>query len=46
MKSKDYGKPSRRLITEAVLIDNLVDAQTMNSRREWTYTNLNKVRIP
>ena len=46
LKSKDYGKPSRRLITEAVLIDNLVDAQTMNSRREWTYTNLDKIRIP
>ena len=46
VKSKDFGKPSRRLITEAVLIENLVDEQTMNSRREWTYTNLNKIRVP
>ena len=46
LKSRDYGKPSRRLITEAILIDNLSDAQTMNSKRVWSYTNLNKVRVP
>ena len=43
--SKEYGRPSRRLITESILIDNLSDAEVMNSKREWTYTNLNKVRV-
>ena len=43
--SKDYGKPSRRLITESILIENVSAAETMNSKKEWTYTNLNKVQV-
>ena len=43
--SKDYGKPSRRLITESILIENLPTHETMNSKKEWTYTNLNKVQV-
>ena len=41
--SKCFGKPSRRLITEAVMIEELKDNEVMNSRREWSYTCLNKV---
>ena len=41
--SKCFGKPSRRLITEAVMIEELEDNEVMNSRREWSYTCLNKV---
>ena len=40
-----FGKPSRRMITEAVYIDELKDSETMNSRREWSYTKLNKVVV-
>ena len=43
--SRDYGKPSRRLITESIMIDSLKEDETMNSKREWTYADLNKVRI-
>ena len=38
-----YGKPSRRMITEAVLINELSDAETMNSKREWSFVELDKV---
>ena len=41
--SRCYGKPSRRMITEAVLIEELDEEETMNSRKEWTYTRLDKV---
>ena len=41
--SRCYGKPSRRMITEAVLIEELNEEETMNSRKEWTYTRLDKV---
>ena len=40
-----YGKPSRRMINEAVYIDELKDEETMNSRREWSYVKLNKVVV-
>ena len=43
--SKDYGKASRRLITESIMIETLPIAETMNSKKEWTYTNLNKVNV-
>ena len=43
--SQCYGKPTRRMIHEAVLIDELEDDETMNSRREWSYVKLNKVRV-
>ena len=38
-----YGKPSRRMITEAVLINELSDTETMNSRKEWSFVELDKV---
>ena len=40
-----FGKPSRRLITEAVMIDQLNGNETMNSKREWSYTKLDKVQV-
>ena len=42
---RDYGKPSRRLITESIAIGRLREDETMNNKREWTYTDLNKVSI-
>ena len=41
--AKCFGKPTRWKITEAVLIDELSDNQTMNNKKEWTYTELNKL---
>ncbi len=38
-----FGKPSRRRISEAVLIDELPEEKTMNSRKEWSYIKLSKV---
>ena len=40
-----FGKPSRRMISEAVMIEQLKDNETMNNKREWTYTRLNKVNV-
>ena len=42
---RSFGKPSRRLITEAVRIEEVNDCEAMNSKMEWTYTNLNKVNV-
>ena len=41
--SECFGKPSRRMITEAVMIEQLKENETMNSKQEWTYTKLNKI---
>ena len=41
-----YGKPSRRLITEAVMIDEIPPDKTMNSKSEWSYVKLAKVQVP
>ena len=38
-----YGKASRRMITEAVLIGELENNETMNSKTEWSYTKLYKL---
>jgi hypothetical protein len=38
-----FGKPSRRLITEAVMIDEIPEGRTMNNRAEWSYIKLAKV---
>ena len=43
--AKCFGKPSRRMITEAVLIDELSEQDTMNSKSEWNYVKLNKIRM-
>ena len=40
-----YGKPSRRMITEAVLINELTEDETMNSKREWSFVELDKVTV-
>ena len=40
-----YGKPSKRLITEAVMIEEIADNSTMNSKSEWTYIKLSRVGI-
>ena len=33
------------MITEAVLIGELPEEETMNNRSEWNYTNLNKMNL-
>jgi hypothetical protein len=43
--SRCFGKPTRRLITEAVAIDELTPDMTMNNKAEWSYVNLSKVNI-
>ena len=40
-----YGKPSRRMITEAVMIGEIPDDHTMNNKSEWNYMNLSKMSI-
>ena len=42
--SKCFGKPTRRMITEAVKIGELKDDESMNSKKEWTYIALDKIR--
>ena len=39
-----FGRPSRRMITEAVLIDEVPEEKTMNSKGEWAFIKLSKVR--
>ena len=43
--AKCYGKPTKRMITEAVYIGELCDNETMNNRSEWNYTNLAKMHL-
>ena len=43
--SECFGKPSKRMITEAVMIEQLDDSETMNSKREWTFTKLDKIYL-
>ena len=43
--AKCYGKPSKRMITEAVQIGEIPEGQTMNNRNEWNYANLMKVNL-
>ena len=40
-----YGRPSRRMITEAVLINELTEGETMNSKHEWSFVELDKVSV-
>jgi hypothetical protein len=42
---KSFGKPSRRMIVESVMIEQLGKEETMNSKKEWTYVKLNKVQV-
>ena len=41
--SKCFGKPSRRMITEAVIIGEIDEEESMNHKREWTYVALDKI---
>ena len=45
IKSKCFGEPTRRMISEAVLINELSDDETLNSRHEWTYVKLPRASI-
>ena len=36
--SRCFGKPSWRMITEAVRIGELEEEETMNNKSEWSYT--------
>ena len=38
-----YGDATKRQIAEAVLIDELTEEETMNSKSEWNYINLKKI---
>jgi hypothetical protein len=40
-----YGKPSRRMITEAVMIGEVPDDMTMNGKNEWSFIKLAKVQV-
>ena len=40
-----YGDATKRQIAEAVLIDELTEEETMNSKNEWNYINLKKINI-
>ena len=40
-----FGKPSKRMITESVMIEQLSETETMNNKREWTFTKLDKVHL-
>ena len=42
---KCFGKPSKRMISESVMIEQLRDDETMNGKQEWTYVKLNKVQV-
>ena len=41
--SRCFGEPTTRLITEAILINQLSDEETLNSKTEWTYVKLPRV---
>lgn len=43
VKDRNFGKPTRRLMTEGVRIENLRVENAMNGKKEWTYVQLNKV---
>ena len=42
---KCFGKPSKRMISESVMIEQLTEDETMNGKQEWTYVKLNKVQV-
>ena len=43
--SRCFGEPTTRMITEAVLIDQLSNDKTLNSKNEWTYVKLPNATI-
>ena len=40
IKDSMYGKPSKRMIGEAVYINDLLESEAMNGKMEWTFVNL------
>ena len=40
-----YGKPTERMISEAVLIQDLPSKHSLNSKAEWSYVKLPKVTV-
>ena len=43
--SKNFGDPTKRLITESIRIDELDDEELLNSKKEWSYVRLPNVLI-
>ena len=43
--SKCFGEPTARMISEAVLIDELNDNETLNSKTEWNYVKLPRAQL-
>ena len=40
-----YGKPTARMITEAVMINELPEENSLNSKAEWMYVRLPRVEV-
>ena len=40
-----YGKPTARMITESVMIEELPEDNSLNSKAEWTYVRLPRVEV-
>ena len=43
--SQNFGDPTKRLITESIMIDELIDEDLMNSKKEWSYVRLPSASI-
>ena len=43
--SRCYGKPTSRMISEAVHIQEMPEEHSLNSKAEWTYVKLPRVAI-
>ena len=42
---KQFGKPSKRLISEAVRIERMDNRRAMNNKNEWSYVCLNRTSV-
>ena len=42
---KRFGKPSKRLISEAVRIERMDNRRAMNNKNEWSYVCLNRTSV-
>ena len=40
-----YGKPTARIVSEAVLIEDLPTELSLNSKAEWNYVSLPRVTV-
>ena len=43
--SRCFGKPTRRMITEAVMINEMDDEESMNNKNEYGYVKMPKVNV-